>query len=222
MAGMPRLSPQEKAQTKMTLRNFRIGTRLGVGFGSILAIMLAALVATTIIDERSRAGLAAALETARVREGMAAELRALSLAQSAAMRNIALHTEIKGMQDDEARARQLGARYDELVATLGKQRLSANERAVVDELMQIDRQLDAPLKEALALATTFRPEEAAKVLMGQIDPLVQRSQEALGRLIKLQETANRDSIAAVHSESVKFFESPVRSPPASPPPTPRD
>ena len=76
----------------MTLRNFRIGTRLGVGFGSILAIMLAALVATTIIDERSRAGLAAALETARVREGMAAELRALSLAQSAAMRNIALHT----------------------------------------------------------------------------------------------------------------------------------
>ena len=201
MAGMPRLSPQEKAQTKMTLRNFRIGTRLGVGFGSILAIMLAALVATTIIDERSRAGLAAALETARVREGMAAELRALSLAQSAAMRNIALHTEIKGMQDDEARARQLGARYDELVATLGKQRLSANERAVVDDLMQIDRQLDAPLKEALALATTFRPEEAAKVLMGQIDPLVQRSQEALGRLIKLQETANRDSIAAANADA---------------------
>src|SRR5688572_24596882 len=185
----------------MILRNYRIGTRLAVGFGSILAIMLGALVVTTVIDERSRASLATALETARQRESVAAEMRAASLAQSAAMRNIALHSEIKGMQDDEARARKLGAQYDELTATLGRQNLSAAERAILDELIQIDRQLDVPLKDALALATTFRPEEAAKVLMTQIDPLVQRSQDALGRLIKMQEAANRNSIEAANSEA---------------------
>jgi methyl-accepting chemotaxis protein len=185
----------------MNLRNFRIGTRLAVGFGSILAVMLAGLVATTVIDERSRTSLAAALETARARESMAAEMRAASLAQSGAMRNIALHSEIKGMQDDEAKARKLGARYDELVARLAKQDLSAAERAIADELVQVDRQLDGPLKEALALATTFRPEEAAKVLMSQIDPLVQRSQDALGRLILLQEVANKNSIEAANSEA---------------------
>ena len=185
----------------MNLRDFRIGTRLALGFGSILAIMLAALVATTFIDERSRNNLASTLETARAREAMAADMRAVSLAQSSAMRNIALHSEIKGMQDDEARSRQLGARYDELTATLTKQNLSAAERAIVDELVQLDRQLDVPLKEALALATTFRPEEAAKVLMSQIDPLVQRSQDALGRLIKLQEAANKSSVEAASAEA---------------------
>jgi methyl-accepting chemotaxis protein len=185
----------------MTLRNFRIGTRLAVGFGSILAIMLAALVATTVIDERVRTSLAQALESARQREAMAAEMRAASLAQSSAMRNIALHTEIKGMQDDEERARKLGARYDELIGNLANQSLSAAERAIVDDLAQVDRQLDAPLKEALALATTFRSEEAAKVLMGQIDPLVQRSQDALGRLIQLQEAANRASIESASAEA---------------------
>src|SRR5688572_9148365 len=185
----------------MILRNYRIGTRLAVGFGSILALMLGALVATTVIDERSRSSLAQALETARLRESMAAEMRAASLAQSAAMRNIALHSEIKGMQDDEARARKLGAQYDELIATLGRQSLSGAERAIVDELLQVDRQLDAPLKDALALATTFRPEEAAKVLMSQIDPLVQRSQDGLARLIKLQEAANLNSIEAANAEA---------------------
>jgi methyl-accepting chemotaxis protein len=191
----------QKKPKKMILRNYRIGTRLAVGFGSILALMLAALVATTVIDERSRAALAEALETARLRESMAAEMRAASLAQSAAMRNIALHSEIKGMQDDEARARKLGAQYDELIANLGRQNLSAAERAIVDELLQIDRQLDVPLKDALALATTFRPEEAAKVLMSQIDPLVQRSQDGLARLIKLQEAANRNSVEAANAEA---------------------
>jgi methyl-accepting chemotaxis protein len=185
----------------MNLRNFRIGTRLAVGFGSILAIMLVALLATTVIDERSRSSLAAALETARMREAMAGEMRAVSLAQSAAMRNIALHTEIKGMQDDEARARKLGARYDELIAELGRQNLSPAERAIVEELLQVDKQLDVPLKEALALATTFRPEEAAKVLMSQIDPLVGKSQASLERLMKLQEAANRDSIASANAEA---------------------
>jgi methyl-accepting chemotaxis protein len=185
----------------MKLRDLRIGTRLALGFGSILAIMLAALVATTLIDERSRSNLAAALETARVREAMAAEMRAVSLAQSSAMRNIALHSEIKGMQDDEARSRKLAARYDELIASIGKQNLTAAERAIVDELVQVDRQLDVPLKEALALATTFRPEEAAKVLMTSIDPLVQRTQEALERLIKLQDAANKASVEMANAEA---------------------
>ena len=48
----------------MKLRNFRIGTRLAVGFGSILIIMIAALVATSWLDERSRIALATALEAA--------------------------------------------------------------------------------------------------------------------------------------------------------------
>src|SRR5690606_23670464 len=122
-----------------------IGTRLMAGFGSVLAIMLATLVASTVLDQSARTTLAGALESARAKESTAAQLRSLSLEQSALMRNIALHSEVKGMQDDEARARTVGARYDELVARLVKQDLSAAERAIVDELVRIDQAIDKPL-----------------------------------------------------------------------------
>ena len=91
----------------MKLRNFRIGTRLYAGFGSIVAIMLAALAATSILDERSRENLAAALEAARAKESLAAEMRSTSLAQAVAMRDIALQTEIKAIQQEETKARAL-------------------------------------------------------------------------------------------------------------------
>src|SRR5258706_13863821 len=180
----------------MNLRNFRIGSRLAFGFGTILAIMLAALVATNYLDDRSRAALGDALEGARAKETLAAEMRAVSLAQSSAMRNIALHSEIKQMQDEEARARKLGDRYANLVAQLGKRDLSAEERGIVEELIKIDKALDAPLLQALGMATSFRPEDAAKVLMADIDPLVQKTQDALERLIKLQDAANLRTIEA--------------------------
>jgi methyl-accepting chemotaxis protein len=188
----------------MKLRNFRIGTRLGIGFGSILAIYLGALVVADYLNDASRIAFASALEGARAKESMAAEMRTVSLAQSSAMRNIALHSEIKGMQDEEARARKLGERYDELIAQLGKKDLSSAERAIIDDLVKTDKQLDAPLMQALGMATSFRQEEAAKVLMTDIDPLVQRSQDALDQLIKLQEAASQRSVAEANAEAARL------------------
>ena len=189
----------------MKLRNFRIGTRLYVGFGSILAIMLGALVVTSILDERSRGGLTAALESARAKEAVAAEMRQTSLAQAIAMRDIALQSDIKAMQDEEAKARRLMKRYDELVEGLARQQLSAAERTIVDELIQIDKGFDVPIKEALALATQFRGEDAAKVIMKDIDPLVQKSNAAIERLTQLHEAANKRSIedAATEAKDVR-------------------
>jgi methyl-accepting chemotaxis protein len=187
----------------MTFRNFRIGSRLVVGFGSLLVIMLGALLVTTQLDERSRASLADALQAAHAKEALAAEMRIVSLAQSSAMRNIALHSDVKAMQDNEALARKLGARYDELTAALAKKGLSTQERLLLDEILNADRELDAPLIDALGLATSFRSEEAAKVLVNDIDPLVERSQKALERLIGLQAAANAESIAAAEAEGTR-------------------
>ena len=185
----------------MKLRNFRIGTRLYIGFGSIVAIMLGALVATSLLDERSREGLASALENARAKESLAAEMRATSLAQAVAMRDIALQTEIKAIQEEEIKARRLIKAYDELVAKLTRYDLTPAERAIADELVQIDKAFDVPIKEALGLAQGMRGEEAAKVIMKDIDPLAQRSLAGLDKLIKLQDAANRRSIEAAAAEA---------------------
>ena len=187
----------------MTFRNFRIGARLAIGFGSLLVIMLGALLATAHLDERSRVSLAHALEAAHAKEALAAEMRIVSLSQSAAMRNIALQSDVKAMQDNEALARKLGARYDELTGALAKKGLSVPERLLLDEILNADRELDAPLIDALGLATSFRGEEAAKVLVDDIDPLVDRSQKALERLIELQAAANAESIAQAEAEGAR-------------------
>ena len=184
-------------------RNLRIGARLAVGFGSLIAVMLGALLMTKSLDERSRASLAAALQGAHAKEALAAEMRAVALSQSAAMRNIALYAEVKAMQDNEAQARELGKRFDVLASELEKQGLTTAERALVDEVVKADKALDAPLMEALALATSFRSEEVAKVLVEDIDPLVRRSNKALERLIEIERAANVDSVAAAEAEGIR-------------------
>ena len=67
----------------MVLRKLRIGTRLAVGFGSILAIMMVVVVAATVLSKRSRDELAVVLEAASAKEMLAADMKALALEQSA-------------------------------------------------------------------------------------------------------------------------------------------
>ena len=188
----------------MNLRDFTIGTRLMAGFGIVLAIMAATLAASTLLQGSAREDLAAALQAARAKESIAAELRALSLEQSSAMRNIALRGDVKSMQEDEARARQLGARYDEQLARLNSTALSAQEKALVDELVQADKAVDKPLAEAFAMATVFRSEEATATVMGEIDPLVRRSQAAIAKLIQMQAAANQAAIAEAAARGTRI------------------
>ena len=49
----------------MTLRKLRIGTRLGLGFGVILAIMVAVAVGGTALGKKSRDDLAQVVQQGR-------------------------------------------------------------------------------------------------------------------------------------------------------------
>src|SRR5690242_20412440 len=117
--------------TSMDFRNLRIGTRLTVGFGSLLVVMLGALVMTKYFDEGSRTALANALVVAHRKEALAAEMRNVAMSQSVAMRNIALYLEVKAMQDNEALARKLGSRFDVLAVELQKAGLTPAEKELV-------------------------------------------------------------------------------------------
>jgi hypothetical protein len=87
-----------------------------------------ALLVTKSLDERSRASLAATLQAAHAKEALATEMRAVSLSQSAAMRNIALYLDVKAIQDNEAQARELGKRFDVLSAELEKKGSAQQKR----------------------------------------------------------------------------------------------
>jgi methyl-accepting chemotaxis protein len=177
----------------MILRKMRIGTRLAMGFGAILAIMLVVSVGGTALGKKSRDELAAVVASAGAKEGLAAEMKALALEQSAVMRNIGLHSDIKAMQGDEDRARQLGKAYDEAREKMSRLVSLAAEREILENLNKLDKDLDKPFAQALGLSTSFRNEEAAQILMKEIDPTIQKTLQELNRLIDIQKKSNRDA-----------------------------
>src|SRR5258708_27598298 len=177
----------------MFLRNLRIGTRLALGFGAVLAVMLTVSIAGTWLGKKGRDDLAGVVATAGAKQNLAAEMKALALEQSAVMRNIGLHSDIKAMQIDEDRARSLGRMCGEARERMSRLGLAASEREIREALNRPDKEIDKPFQQALGLSTSFRNEEAAKVLMNEVDPLVQKTLLELSRLIALQTKANQEA-----------------------------
>ncbi len=180
----------------MMLRKLRIGTRLALGFGLILLITMVVSVGGTLLATKSRKDLAAVMEAADNKSRLAGDMKSLALEQSGVMRNIGLHTEIKAMQQEEDRARRLGKMYDDArdrMATLG---LSSAEKEALETLTRYDREIDAPFKQALGLSTSFRNEEAAQILMNEVDPIVQKTLFELNRMIDMQKKSNQEAVAA--------------------------
>ena len=174
----------------MFLRNLRIGSRLALGFGAVVAILMVVSVGGTWLAQKSRDELAAVIAAGEAKQTLAAEMKALALEQSSVMRNIGLHSDIKAMQIDEDRARRLGQMYDEARERMAKFSLTPVEREILDSLAKTDKELDKPFQQALGLSTSFRNDEAAKVLMNEVDPLVQRTLFELNRLIDLEKKSN--------------------------------
>jgi methyl-accepting chemotaxis protein len=176
------------------LRNLRIGTRLALGFGAIVVVMVGVAVGATLYGKASRKELATLIEAAGAKEALAADMKSLLLEQANYMRNVGLQTEVKDMQASEDRAKQLDAAYSKAIERMSQLQLGAEEKGVLETLKTLDKQIDEPFKQALALATSFHSEEAAKVITQDLDPPVQKQLTELNRLIDIQKKANRAAI----------------------------
>ena len=180
----------------MVLRQIRIGARLALGFGAVLAVLIAVTFGGTWLGKKSRDDLANVVAAANTKQTLAAEMRAYALEQSAVMRNIGLHSDIKAMQVDEDRARQLGKRYDEARDRMATLATTTTEREILESLATSDHSMDKPFAQALGLSTSFQNEAAAQILMKEVDPLVQKTLGDLGRLIELQKKAADEAVQA--------------------------
>jgi methyl-accepting chemotaxis protein len=178
----------------MILRKLKIGSRLALGFGVVLAVMVVVSVGGTMLGTKSREDLASVLAAAGAKEKLASDMKALVLEQSAVMRDVGLHSDLKAMQMDEDRAKRLGVMYDDVRDRMSKLELTSTERDIMKTLGEIDQDVELPFKSAMAMATSFRADEAAQVIMNELDPVIQKSLFELNRLIDLQKKANREAI----------------------------
>jgi len=172
----------------MNVRDYKIGTRLGIGFGIILLILVAVVLSANVLNTRNKAALTAGLELITVQTAQAQAMKSAMLETGIAMRNIGLQSDVAQMQAEEAKVKQQRARYDGARAKLQATGLNDNEKKVLADIAALDAEVDVAFKEAIGQVLAFNSEGAAKVIASRIDPLNQRALALLNKLVDMQNT----------------------------------
>ncbi|QBE65300.1 methyl-accepting chemotaxis protein [Pseudoduganella lutea] len=175
----------------MSVRNYKIGTRLGIGFGIILLILVALVLTANGLNHRNKSQLNEGLELTSAKTRAATAMKSAMLESGIAMRNIGLQSDVELMQKEEAKVKAQQARYVEALGRLEKLGLDAAEKQTLAELAVLDKDVDVAFKEAMAQVMAFNAEGATKIISGRIDPLNTRTLADLNRLLDMQQAAQK-------------------------------
>ncbi len=176
----------------MNARDYKIGTRLGFGFGAILLILVGTVLLTNVLNYRNKSALMTGLELASAKELQAQSMKGAMLETGIAMRNIGLQSDVSLMQKEEEKVKANRARYDAARNKLQSLGLNDAEKKVLNDISALQTDVDAAFKEAMGQIMAFNAEGAAKVIAGRIDPLNQQTLAALNKLVDLQQSAAND------------------------------
>jgi methyl-accepting chemotaxis protein len=180
----------------MVLRKLKIGSRLAVGFGVIILLLVGSALGAVWLDKLNRDELASMIGNASAKEHLAVEMKLLALEQSGALRNLVLLTDQKALAAENDRIKSLATSLDVTRERLLQTTLNGAERQGVANLARIDAEFDAPVKTAFEYAMVFRTEDTANLLLKVIDPLVLRQQEELDVLVQQQRGAYQEAMAS--------------------------
>jgi diguanylate cyclase (GGDEF)-like protein len=174
------------------LRRFRIGTRLALGFSSILLILVGMGIANGYFNDRSKANLIAGLKVAETKSQLAATMKSALLEGGISMRNIGIQSEVDAMQREHETAKSQRALYLRTRDEFVRMGLTDTEKEIFAEIALLDAQIQGPLRQAIGQALAFNDEAASKALATQVDPLNQQAIREINRLVELQQWAARD------------------------------
>ncbi|OYU98903.1 MAG: methyl-accepting chemotaxis protein [Burkholderiales bacterium PBB5] len=188
----------------MNLRDLKIGTRLGAGFALILLAAGAMLGGTMLGYGSSRDALLATLQDTARQASQISAMRQSLLYSALAVRSMGLQSTVEGVQKDEAEAKRQRAVYLAERGKLEAGGLDAAEREMFARLGQIDAQMDKDFKEAVELASQFNAEQAAKVILTRIDPLLSKANGVLDDFAKLQVQHSAAAVAEANSRNARM------------------
>jgi X-X-X-Leu-X-X-Gly heptad repeat protein len=189
----------------MILRRLKIGTRLAVGFGGIMILMVGVALGTLYLDKVNRDRLAATIAEASAKEQLAIEMKGLALELSSALRNLVLLPELKALGLEHDRIQALQVALDVARERISRLELGANERQVVAAVSRIDAEFEAPIAQAYDLATHFRTEDVGNLMLGTLDPLLQKQLGELDTLIQQQRGAYQEAMSSALQKSDRLM-----------------
>ncbi|MCX7217992.1 MAG: methyl-accepting chemotaxis protein, partial [Burkholderiales bacterium] len=175
----------------MNLRHFRIGARLGVGFGVILAGLILTVVLVNIFASNSRNAMIEGLNTASQKQALANAMKSALFEGGIAMRNIGLQTDVAEMQKEDGRVKAQRKLYDDAKNKISELGLVDDEKKILAEVSRIDKEIEKPLKDAIGQALAFNGEGAVKIISSVIDPLSSKSIQEINKLVSFQESMSK-------------------------------
>ncbi|MBI5716198.1 MAG: HAMP domain-containing protein [Burkholderiales bacterium] len=168
------------------LDRFRIGTRLAIGFGGLIAAATAAVVATAAIGLHGQAAMQQADEEASRRVEAVRTMRESQLVAVSAIRSAGLQSDgaMLNREFDAYRAALKALTQAEAAFTAFE--TAADERALLDKAVALRKQAEPLADEAMKFAQAFAGDQAAKVLTEKFAPIERQWAEQLVELIKAQ------------------------------------
>ena len=184
----------------MNLRHLRIGTRLAMGFGVILATLVLILFIDSIFSASNRKEMVAGLELSHSKSELAATMKSSMLESGIAIRNIGLQTDLGESDKQNVISKKQQARFAEAREKLIALGLSAEEKKIIDAVSDLDKQIDFPIKEAMKMLLAFNGEEAVKLIATQVDPLQQKAILEINKLVEIQSKSASELSATAESK----------------------
>ena len=175
----------------MNLRNFKIGTRLGLGFAFILVGLIAVILFVNALSGNNRKAMADGLNLAAQKQELANSMKSALFEGGIAMRNIGIQSDVGEMQKEEAKVKLQKKKYEEAKEKIASLGLNEEEKKILGDIANIDKEIDKPLKDAVAQALAFNSEGAAKIIAKVIDPLSSKSIQEMNKLVDVQDVASK-------------------------------
>jgi methyl-accepting chemotaxis protein len=190
----------------MKLSNLRIGARLGVGFASILAILTVVVIGSSLLNSQNKTKLLSGLEVTNEKGELVATMKSALLESGIAMRNM---LDINSVQTQKTRVETQNKRYADAREKLTKLSLNAAEKAILDELAKLDKEVERSYKLALNQAESLNSEGAASLITRFIDPFNLKAVAEIDKLVALEQASARqmlsDSVTADRQLTIMLF-----------------
>ena len=179
----------------MRLRDFNIGTRLAIGFGSVLLVLAGMVLVTNLLNASNKATLTAGLALADAKDAQVATMISATLEAGIAMRNIGLQADVAAMQKEQEKVKKQDQRFEQARAKLEKVGLNDTERKLLNEIAATDKTIAGVEREVIGMALGFNGEQAAKLISNSLDALNTQNLTALTRLQEMQKV-DSDAVLA--------------------------
>ncbi|HJV85137.1 MAG TPA: methyl-accepting chemotaxis protein [Noviherbaspirillum sp.] len=173
----------------MNLRTVKIGARLAIGFGIILVLVVCVLLADIVISANGRKTQNEGLKHASAKSAVAGAMRSAVLEGGIAMRNVGLQYSTPDMLREEAKAKAQRQRFTEAEQKLLSLGLTAEEKAIVARIDELNKKTDAPFAEAIQRVKDYANESAGKLISTQIDSLNHQAIAEIDKLVGMQQKA---------------------------------